>query len=116
MRPKIFKSKKALQEAIDNYFNDMDQAQRPYTLSGLAYYLEIDRKTLYNYGKDDKFFPTVKRAREKIEMQLEENLVSAGNATTGIIFNLKNNYGWTDKVVQEHEGDIFKGVEVVFTK
>jgi len=55
----------------------------------------MDRRTLLNYSKDDKFFPTIKKAKRKIEAYLEEKLVTDGG--TGIIFNLKNNYGWKDK-------------------
>lgn len=42
------------------------------------------------------FFDTIKNAKLKIENYLEKHLVT-DNGVTGIIFNLKNNYGWKDK-------------------
>lgn len=124
-RPLAFKTVKALQDAIDEYFEYCDNRTRsvfvkdlgdnievsdpaPYTLSGLAYALGIDRKTLYNYSKSDQFFPTVKRARERVEAQLDERVNDKNTFTPGIIFNLKNNFGWVDKteVDQNMKGDV----------
>lgn len=96
-RPKKY-SKEELQRAIDNYFKDCDKKEKPYTMSGLAYALNIDRKTLLNYSKDEEFFPTIKKAKQKVEQQLEENaLIGKGNSTF-TIFNLKNNFEWKDNV------------------
>jgi hypothetical protein len=52
-------------------------------------------ETLRDYGTKDEFSATVKRAKQKIEISLEQRL--AGNNVTGSIFNLKNNFGWKDK-------------------
>ena len=62
--------------------------------NGLAYYLGMTRQTLYNYSTRDKFGHIVQRAKDRIEMDTEERLQIAGQATTGIIFSLKNNYHW----------------------
>ena len=56
----------------------------------------MSRQDLINYSKDKEFFDTIKKAKLKIENYLEEHLVT-DNSVTGIIFNLKNNYGWKDK-------------------
>lgn len=100
-RPKIFKSKEELEEKIGNYFEEGayiemgDSRMYAPTMSGLALFLDIDRKTLLNYSKDEEFFPTIKRARAKVEEALEQRLY--GQSVTGVIFNLKNNFGWADK-------------------
>lgn len=94
-RPKIYNSVEELEKDIEKYFKDCDKSKRPYTISGLAYALDIDRKTLLNYSKDEEFFLTIKKAKLKIESQLEECLYRLGN-NSGVIFNLKNNYGWKD--------------------
>ena len=39
----------------------------------------------------------IKKAKAKVEEQLEESLYRLGN-NSGVIFNLKNNYGWKDNV------------------
>ena len=96
-RPKLYTNVEDMEKIIEEYFIMCDEKEKPYTMSGLAYALDMDRKSLLNYSKDEKFFPTIKKAKLKIEQQLEENLYRLGN-NSGIIFNLKNNYGWRDQV------------------
>ncbi len=99
-----FKNEKELKEAIDNYFIKCDEKEKPYTMTGLALSLGIDRTTLINYGKKDLFSTLVKNAKAKVEEQLEESLYRLGN-NSGVIFNLKNNYGWKDKTEVEVRKD-----------
>lgn len=101
-RPKLFNSVDELQEKIDEYFESddahliQDEVRYPApTMSGLALYLGIDRKSLYNYSQDDAFFPTIKKAKLRVESFLEKRLY--GNNVTGVIFSLKNNFDWKDK-------------------
>ena len=96
-RPKLYTSVEDMQKIIDEYFMICDEKEKPYTMSGLAYALDMDRKSLLNYSKDEQFFPTIKKAREKVEQQLEENALMGKANATFTIFNLKNNYGWVDK-------------------
>jgi len=121
-RPLIFKSAEELQSKIDEYFDSCYDEHwimdgdgkwhpvldrygnpekirvRPFTISGLALHLGVDRKTLLNYEEREEFFPTIKNAKTRIENYTEEQLYnSSAKNMTGIIFNLKNNYGWVDK-------------------
>lgn len=93
-----YKTKEELQNGIDKYFQECDEKEKPYTMSGLAYSLGIDRRTLINYGKSDLFFTLIKKAKQKVETQLEENALLGKSNSTFTIFNLKNNYGWRDSV------------------
>ena len=95
-RPKIFNDVKEVEEKINAYFNYCEEKEKPYTMSGLAYYLGIDRKTLINYSKNEEYFHTIKKARDKVQMQLEENALSNKANSTFTIFNLKNNFDWKD--------------------
>ena len=95
-----YKSTKELQKGIDKYFKECDEKGKPYTMTGLAITLGICRKTLVNYGESDLFYSLIKNAKAKVEEQLEESLYRLGN-NSGVIFNLKNNYGWVDKQEQE---------------
>lgn len=116
-RPPKYKTAEEMQKVIDEYFESCFRIMRnkdgegmidpktgeycyeqhkPFTVSGLAYALGIDRRTLLNYSEKDEFFPTIKRAKNRIETFLEESLIT-GSSCTGIIFNLKNNYDWRDK-------------------
>lgn len=107
-RPLAYKTVKELQDAIDLYFEtdayinlgaaeEGQEQPKMYapTMAGLALSLGIDRKTLTNYAHKDEFFPAIKKARSRVEVALEQRLY--GNNVTGVIFNLKNNFDWSDK-------------------
>src|SRR5574344_1167911 len=68
---------------------------KPFTVSGLASYLNTSRETLTNYEKRDEFFDTIKEAKDKIYAYTEESLFTSKPA--GAIFSLINNYGWKNK-------------------
>lgn len=94
-RPLKFKSVKELEDKIEAYFND--DSNYPYTVSGLAVWLDCDRKTLTNYEEKDKFFPTIKKAKTRIEASIEKGALLGLYNPTFAIFNMKNNFGWQDK-------------------
>ena len=94
--PLKFKTAKELEDKIQAYFTDCEVKGRPYTISGLALALGVDRKTIVNYSHKEEFFPTIKAARAKCENYAEEQLF-IGKNTAGVIFNLKNNYSWRDQ-------------------
>lgn len=100
-----YKNIEDLQKGIDKYFQECDEKEKPYTMSGLAYSLEIDRKTLINYGERDSYSTLIKKAKQKVECQLEENALMGKSNSTFTIFNLKNNYGWQDKTEMEIRKD-----------
>ncbi len=87
----------------------------PYTIEGLCHALDIDRSTLMRYEKDEKkpeFCNTIKKAKMRIQQDLmERGLVGVANPAV-TIFNLKNNFGYTDK--QEHDvKNKFEAVEPI---
>jgi len=89
--------------------------QVPYTITGLALFLDTNRQTLLNYEEgeylpDDmpdetkqELFDTIKKAKAKIEHFTEQRLFEP--SPVGTIFNLKNNYAWKDRT----ETDITSG-------
>ena len=105
-RPACWETPEQLEKDIEEYFEgdalvvvdvidgEEIKAFRP-TMSGLAISLGVDRKTITNYANKDGFSPLIKKARAKVEMALEQHLY--GKNVTGAIFNLKNNFGWSDK-------------------
>jgi len=100
-QPMKYKTVEELQAAVDNYFavdafmgEGEDRAYLP-TMAGLALSLDVDRKTVVNYSHRDEYFPTIRKAKAKIEAFIETRLY--GNNVTGCIFNLKNNFDWKDK-------------------
>lgn len=113
-RPPIFTTVEELESKIDEYFAYCNNRIRqvysaksegvievldpaPYTMSGLAVFLGMDRRSLLNYSKNEKFFPTIKAARDKVEADVEERMNDKQTFTPGLIFNAKNNFDWKDK-------------------
>jgi hypothetical protein len=92
--------------------------QRPYTLSGLARALDVDRSTLLNYQNPEHYsdeipdearqeiIGTLSLARARCEEYAEAQLFE-GNAN-GAKFNLTNNYDkWTDRTVVDTPNGLF---------
>ena len=105
-QPMAYKTVEELQKKVDSFFVSDDaflinyrdgEEERIFTptISGLALHLDVDRKTIVNYSHKEEYFPTIKKARARIEAHLEKKLF--GNNVTGLIFNLKNNFDWKDK-------------------
>lgn len=92
-----YKDEKELEKLINEYFEDCDAKEKPYTMSGLAYSMNIDRTTLINYGKKEKFSTLIKNAKDRVQKQMEENALMGKYNATFTIFSLKNNYGWKDQ-------------------
>lgn len=95
-RPPKYKTEREINKKINEYFAKCDLTDEPYTITGLCIALNITRETLNEYSKNKKFSDTIKKAKLKVENYLEKHLIT-DNSTTGIIFNLKNNFGWKDK-------------------
>lgn len=114
-RPKKYTKVEKMQQKIDKYFEKCDKKGEPYTITGLALALDLDRKSINNYAKDSEFFPTIKKAKLRVENCLEKYLIM-GSSATGTIFNLKNNFGWSDKQQIEHSGNINNPFEGLSTE
>lgn len=113
-QPLLFKSAEELQTKIDAYFDSCyidainkdtgahyKENIRPLTITGLAVDLHTSRETLLNYSNRDDYFDTIHEAKLKIHNFAEESLFTNRSAQ-GIIFNMKNNYGWNDKTETEN--------------
>lgn len=85
---------------------------KPFTITGLAVFLDTSRETLLQYEDPEHFdgiepeiasklIDTIKKAKDMIHAYAEEFLYSGKNPT-GAIFNLKNNWGWTDEHKYDH--------------
>ena len=76
----------------------------PPTISGLCLALGIDRSTWQNYADPNKNPAHAKvcdHVRLRIEAYLERELLTRERSVQGIIFNLSNNFGWSEK--HEHK-------------
>lgn len=105
-RPRKFQSVEAMSSLIDEYFTECDKQKRPYMVTSLCIHLDIDRDTLLEYEKLKDFSGTIKKAKQRIKAYAEEQLFRSGGQVAGVIFNLKNNWGYSDKSEVEVSGDV----------
>lgn len=84
---------------------DVLTEQKPYTISGLAMSIGLDRRSLLNYKERDEFFPSIQGALDRYQEHAESQLF--GPYGNGAKFNLVNNYNgkyqpWADKTAVDH--------------
>jgi hypothetical protein len=104
-RPPKYHTPEDMQKDIDAYFEECEDESKHMTISGLAYALDMTTQALRGYEDKDEFLSTVKKAKQFVEMYVEQILMS-GNATAGTIFWLKNNAGWKDKTETSNTHDV----------
>jgi hypothetical protein len=90
--------------------------QKPLTVTGLAVALGTSRDVLLDYEttyseKYPEFSNTIKEAKEQIKAYAEESLF--GTNTAGVIFSLKNNWGFKDKYETENTNREVKFINTV---
>lgn len=118
-RPLIYETEEELEKVIQEYYEEcknhkkevLSKSGEPVlisspkipTIAGLAYSIGVDRGTIYNYEHKDQFFNTIKKHRDYILYQLEDQMMNSDGNVTGKIF-LAKNYGYTDK--QEIDSNI----------
>lgn len=122
-RPRKFKNTEDMQAAINDYFESCFQIveiktgegenqtietkrvqMQAFTIAGMAYHLGfLDRGALSEYERrDDEFSPLIKRARLKIEAQVEGILLDPTARATGAIFWAKNHASYVDRQEVKH--------------
>lgn len=119
-RPPKYDNPEDMQKIIVKYFNECDKEGKKPTVSGLGYVLGLSRRQILEYENcidsddvfkrfDDNvklgFRNSIKEAKRFIESCLEDKLINGSTTPIGLIFALKNNYGWVDKqeVVQTNK-------------
>ena len=101
--PRRWKSAKALQEAVDQYFEQCAETQQVPCVPGLALHLGFTcRQALDRYtdrsGEDpkDDFVGIITTAKSRIEMA-NLQLAYTRDASPGARFVLQNGFNYTDK-------------------
>lgn len=101
--PRRWKSAKALQAAVDDYFAQCEEKQQVPCVPGLALHLGFTcRQALDRYtdrsGEDpvDEFVGIITRAKTRIEMA-NVNLAYNRDASPGARFILQNGFNYSDK-------------------
>lgn len=116
-----FDNPEELAEKINRYFETLRSKDPPLppTMSGLALFLGVTRKTLTRYigdveseagaqkrkkGRAAECGELLMMAKAQIETYLEEKLVNG--YSKGIEFTLMNGYGWGGKSTVDVQGDV----------
>ncbi|MDP4147375.1 MAG: terminase small subunit [Bacillota bacterium] len=81
----------------------IEYIERPSILA-MCRHIGIHRDNLLEYEKKEDYHDTIKAAKSRIEEYVEQQLYRK-DQVTGIIFNLKNNFGWKDKTEVETSGE-----------
>lgn len=103
-RPKKYASPEEMQKVIDGYFKECEDKKDPLTIEGLSLALDIHRRTLLTYEKDEThadFHHTVKRAKAVIQADFVKRALTGDYNPTISIFLLKNNFGYEDRMQHE---------------
>lgn len=95
-KPFKFSSAQMMKAQAEVYFKQCDIDEEPYLITGLALALDTTRKTLLDYKEKDEYRDVIKWMRLKCENWAEKHLFSGKNPA-GVIFNMKNNYGWKNQ-------------------
>jgi hypothetical protein len=94
----FFETPAQMEKVMDQYFDNCTKNNKPFTVCGLSAACGFaSRQSFFDYIENKTgFTDTIKKAKYKIEQYLEEQL-AGGRQVAGLIFNLKNNFGWVDK-------------------
>jgi hypothetical protein len=92
------------------------KVRRPYTITGLAVWLDTSRETLLDYQYRNEFSDTILRAKQRIENYAEESLYDGNKPTNGVKFSLGNNFRrWAEKTESKVTVDKDAAAELVST-
>ncbi len=105
-RPPKFNTPEQLEELIESYFTDCREREEPPFITELCVWLDTSRKVLLEYENKPEFSNTIKRAKQRCEAAIEKGMMTNKMNATGSIFNLKNNYGWEERIKQDNTHEV----------
>lgn len=96
---KKYRTHKDLEKMAENYFAEQDELNKPCSIAGISYFMGFaDKSEFLELEKDSEFAPVINRIKLKMESQAIDMLTDKSYATTGVIFNLKCSFGYSDKI------------------
>jgi len=97
-------NKDTLIECVSGYLQQCNDKDEIPLKAGFCVYAGICRDTYNEYKKKKELSDTLKKLELMLEMEITKALVDKTRTNSGIIFYLKNAFGWRDK--QEIKTDI----------
>ena len=96
---KKYRTHKDLEKMAENYFAEQEELNKPCSIAGISYFMGFaDKSEFLELEKDEEFAPVINRIKLKIESHAIEMLTDKSYTTTGVIFNLKCSFGYSDKI------------------
>lgn len=98
----LYRTADALEYAVNAYFGLKIEQEKPPTMAGLALALGFkSAKSLKDYeNRGEAYSDILEVARTRMEEWKNELLLEGGKSSAGVIFDLKNNHGWSEKAEQ----------------
>ena len=94
------KKAKDLEKKAEEYFAIQEEQNKPCSIAGISYYMGFaDKSEFLDLEKMAEFAPVINRIKLRMESQAIDMLTDKSYATTGVIFNLKCSFGYSDKQV-----------------
>ena len=95
---KKYKKPKDIEKMAEQYFLEQESQNKPCSIAGISYYLGFsDKSQFLDLEKIEEFAPIINRIKLRMESQAIDMLTDKSYATTGVIFNLKCSFGYSDK-------------------
>lgn len=95
-----YKKAKDLEKKAEEYFTIQEEQNKPCSIAGISYYMGFaDKSEFLDLEKMAEFAPVINRIKLRMESQAIDMLTDKSYATTGVIFNLKCSFGYSDKQV-----------------
>ena len=95
-----YKKAKDLEKKAEEYFAIQEEQNKPCSIAGISYYMGFaDKSEFLDLEKIAEFAPVINRIKLRMESQAIDMLTDKSYATTGVIFNLKCSFGYSDKLV-----------------
>lgn len=93
-----YKKAKDLEKKAEEYFTTQEEQNKPCSIAGISYYMGFaDKSEFLDLEKVAEFAPVINRIKLRMESQAIDMLTDKSYATTGVIFNLKCSFGYSDK-------------------
>jgi len=121
-RPRTFETAEELLKAFNEYIDHCDNATKDVlnnkgglttvpcpiipTLGDFCHRIKMTTEALRLMEDRPELLATIKEMKETIAQRKAYHLLQGNGNTTGLIFDLKCNHGWKDKINIEHEGEI----------
>ncbi|MFV1850127.1 MAG: terminase small subunit [Thalassospira sp.] len=100
-KPRDYDSADVMRPVVEAYFQRQIDEKRPFTMAGLQLALGFaSRDTMMHYAngnRGEEIQELMAFAKLAVEEQLSEKLVRDEGQKVGIVFTLKNNFGWKDQ-------------------